>query len=367
MNDRRVSGPLGSGSSWSGNIELAGDVIVPAGRRLVVSAGASVGCEREPSRSPRFPRLAFTGLRGDAQRPTARLIVEGELVVHGTPAAPARFGGEFWGGILAVGRSRITLRHAVLSAPDRALVAIDFTRAVLSDCALSGEISGASFGGCARGLFRRCRFERSAQTGLLAADDARVLASSCAFEGTATGAAAEGAARLRLRGCAARGCATTGLRASAASRVLARGVRFEHCGVAAAAQGRSGLELEACRASGERVAWEAVDDARLSVRRCESRGQETGLWVQNRARARCEDARFEGGRFGLRASHGSRLTARRVETEGQSNAHVLVEDEAFAAIVRCPGVSAVGWPVLRGRARADFDGVQLPRPKRRGR
>ncbi|HEX4048564.1 MAG TPA: right-handed parallel beta-helix repeat-containing protein [Elusimicrobiota bacterium] len=351
---------MGADARWTGAVVLRGDVLVPAGRRLVVAAGADVSCASEPARSTPPPRPAFAGLVHGGLRPSARLIVEGELVVSGSAEAPARFGGEFWGGIWAAGRGRIALRHAALAGMERAVVAVDFARAVVSDCSISGNDAGAAIGGCARALFRRCRFERSGEIGALAADDANVLLSFCGLESSLTGAAAEGCARLRLRGCSARGCAGSGLRASGASSVSARESRFNDCAVAAAAQGRSELKLASCRATGGRTAWEAFGDARLDLRRCEGFGQETGLWVQDRAAAVCDEGRFEGGWFGLRASHRSRLTARATQTEVLVAA--LVEGDAFASFRGCEGVAARGGPDLLGRAAADVDGVRFRPP-----
>jgi hypothetical protein len=358
-----MRGPLGADASWSGGIDLTADVVVPAGRTLVIAAGSRIGAVDPPVESALSPRLAFGGRFDPFRQGTVRLVVAGRLIVRGTRSEPARFGGARWGGIVALGRGRISARHALVESDGHALVAVDLARVRFSDCSFAGAGSGAALGGFARAAFRRCRFGGTGDVGVLACDDARALLSRCAFETVKTGAAAEDCADLRLRRCGARGCSRAGLRASGAARARARDCGFEDCEVAASAQGRSELRAEACGAARGRTAWEAIDDARLDVLRSSANGPTTGLWAQDRARAFCVGGRFERGRFGLRASQDSRLEARETRTQGQSNESVLVEDRAFAELRGC--VDETGKrPGVLGAATARADGTTLRRAVR---
>jgi hypothetical protein len=331
-------GVLDGDETWSSDVDLDGDLVVPEGRRLTVEAGVRVGCARAPRRAASPPRPAFADRIEDFQSLSGRLIVAGELIARGTPSEPARFAGPGWGGLAAIGRGRIDLRRATLSGPAAALVALDFSRIVAADCAVAGAFVGAALGGGSRGIFRRCGFDAAQEAGVLAVDDARGLLRDCRFTGSAAGVVAAGHARLRLHDC-----------------------RFANCSEAASARARGRLELDACVALGGDAAWIALDEASLRVRGSTSAGAKTGLWVLDRAEAECVDSRFEDGEFGLRASHRARLAARGSVTEGQSTGGVLIENEAFASLRGCADGSARGGPVLLDSARAELDGVRVRR------
>jgi|GEM_PF-2313205 len=331
-------GVLDGDETWSSDVDLDGDLVIPEGRRLTVEAGVRIGCARAARHAAAPARPAFAGRIEDYQSLAGRLIVAGELIARGSESAPARFEGPGWGGLAAIGRGRLDLRRATLSGPAAALVALDFSRVFAVDCALTGAFAGAALGAGARAIFRRCRFAASQEAGVLAVDDVRALLRDCRFVENAKGVAAAGHAWPRLRGC-----------------------RFENCAEAASASGRAFLEIDSCDALGGDAAWTAVDAARLRVRGSISAGAKNGLWVQDGAEAECVDSRFENGDFGLRASHRARLTARGTVTDGQSTSGVLVENEAFASLRGCADGSARGGPALRDLARAELDGVRLRR------
>jgi hypothetical protein len=77
VTNKTISGPVIADQTWSGNIELTGDVVVEAGNTLTIAAGTSVTART----------LADDRLGGeDTSR--VELIVQGNLVTQGTGGSP---------------------------------------------------------------------------------------------------------------------------------------------------------------------------------------------------------------------------------------------------------------------------------------
>lgn len=118
-----IMGRLKGDTTWSGDIHLTGDVLVPAGVTLRIEAGARVSFS-EPARwsCSLFWRPADRGESIEAtQRDLCDIVVQGTLEVAGTADAPVCIGTDEtpWGGITCFERGTVRLHHAYLAGAPR--------------------------------------------------------------------------------------------------------------------------------------------------------------------------------------------------------------------------------------------------------
>ncbi|MGQ9591114.1 MAG: CotH kinase family protein [Planctomycetota bacterium] len=179
---RRASGPLAAvagtlsgDAQWSpegGPYYVTRDVVVPAGRRLVILPGTTVFA------------AGGTAIR-----------VEGLLEAAGSEGAPIRFDafrcGEPWRGIRLVqtgtgaGAPAHVLRHCLFAAgadggSGNGLLAVESARALVEDCAFAGAASAGLTASDARIEVRRSSFE--GLRGGVRTTASAVVISGCAFE-----------------------------------------------------------------------------------------------------------------------------------------------------------------------------------------
>jgi hypothetical protein len=172
-NAQTVSGSLTHDETWSGVVELAGDVVVPVGVTLTLLPGTSV--------------------RGHSYWDSV-VVNGGRLEAVGLPAAPIEFRsilgtapGE-WGGIVFEAGSTGTLRHAIFrhggGEISGMVVMRDVTQVVIEDCrfedSLKDGITVQSLIDPARVRVLRCSFSRIAWSGVRC-QDASPTIHTCTF------------------------------------------------------------------------------------------------------------------------------------------------------------------------------------------
>lgn len=242
-------GELKEDAVWSGSVTLTGDVLVPAGRTLRVSAGAQILAADKPKWSCSVFRGAPEGYPIEATaRAACDIVVLGRLEIEGSATQPARLGSPGWGGITLLESGRARLSHCALSgAREHLIQCFDDSGVSLSDCDLSSAKVGVLTWGLSR-VEGRSLSIRDAGTGLLAREGSFVRCADSRFERLAQGAWGQHWAILEFSGCrwsacaefgagaydhatleveggAMTGCAT-GLMAGSSSRMSARGVDF---------------------------------------------------------------------------------------------------------------------------------------------
>lgn len=159
-----VSGVLQGRNLWSGEVILAGPVLVPEGAQLLIDAGARVR-----------PLRADAGIR-----------VEGSFEILGNEASPVRFTAQpDWKGIeLVAAGAHSRVQHAFFEG---AAVALDVQGATLI-------LKSSRFTGCgtaikllrqATATVERCRFERNG-IGIDGEMRSEVLVRGCEFKGHST-------------------------------------------------------------------------------------------------------------------------------------------------------------------------------------
>ncbi|PIR15220.1 MAG: hypothetical protein COV48_15595, partial [Elusimicrobia bacterium CG11_big_fil_rev_8_21_14_0_20_64_6] len=143
---RSAGGMLAADETWSGDVRLFGDVVVPRGVTLTVRAGACVVSESPKRWHHGVSRRAHGESRqADPRRP--RLAVYGRLIIAGQAEAPASFSGE-WEGIALYG-GELEAQGAKLTGAIRGVSARDGARALLRDCFfercdMAVEVAGGS-------------------------------------------------------------------------------------------------------------------------------------------------------------------------------------------------------------------------------
>lgn len=117
-----IAGVLSGETRWSGQVLVSGDVLVPAGSRLVIAAGTTVTVR--PSESTRIdPEYLAAG---------TELLVRGTLEVAGTAEHPVRFipeagtpdGDSAWAGIELDGAPASRIRGAEIRQAETGILCI---------------------------------------------------------------------------------------------------------------------------------------------------------------------------------------------------------------------------------------------------
>ncbi len=340
-------GYLDEDRTWSGVVNVEGDVFVPPGVTLRVEAGADVRLAAKSrwdcTAEPRGWRLSEGG--GSAGR--CRLVVAGRLLVEGSPKAPARFGGSPWAGLHFVGASAGSrLAHAELAACEReAVVVTDSAQASLEDVALRDCGAGLAVRGAgAQAALARCRLERCRERGL-AVVAGRLSAEDTSIDEADCGVFADGGELVVERCRISDGRLGVGVRAGEARLGDTRVARMSD----------AGLELDGRRqvlerftvadcARGVRFAGESLEARALSLVGCD-----TGL-AQRGGRVVWTGGAVEGGRLGLELA-GGRLALADVALRGQSVTAARVEGSLELADARVAGCGAA-IDVLGGEVRA---------------
>lgn len=139
-----VMGQLKRDTTWTGDVQLTGDVFVPENVTLRIEAGARISFGGRPHWSCSvFWRPAD---RGESIEATARelcdIVVRGSLEIEGTDRSPVCLGTDEtpWGGITCFERARVRLRHAYLAgAPHFCVQSFDDAIVRATDTHLTGS------------------------------------------------------------------------------------------------------------------------------------------------------------------------------------------------------------------------------------
>ena len=197
-------GVISDDTEWSQEVLVDGDVLVPAGKTLRLAAGTAVRFAPKPSWSCAVFRSAPEGWPIEAtRRELCDLVVQGQLDILGTEAAPVALGRseEPWGGLTFLGRGCGLLRQARFQgARETSLQAFDEARLDCEGCVLRGGEKGLWTWGCAR--VRLSSGEIAAgRWGAICCDASQVRLERVFFRGGEQGCSASGWSLVDLAGC----------------------------------------------------------------------------------------------------------------------------------------------------------------------
>lgn len=160
--------------TWTGRIQIDGDVFVPSGVTLRIGPGAEI-VFRDESQWDCLRELRLWKDPSKKIEGKCRLLIAGRVLAEGTKEAPISFGGADWGGMHFVADSwgsalsRVSIRRsldAAVTVHDCAQATLEF--ADISDCGSGIEVRGAG----AKAELGDCRLERCARRGISVADGA---------------------------------------------------------------------------------------------------------------------------------------------------------------------------------------------------
>ncbi len=290
------SGVLGPLARWSGEVRLAGDVMVPWGATLEIAAGTRVRAAKVPRWKYRFDRRGDRGAWLGSAREHCYLVVYGTLRVLGTAEKPVRFlaEGAAWGGVVLLDASRAQATHAEIAAAEIAgLACFDRSRLEARGCRFQNCRAGLLCAGLSRVWVGEGAFAGNG-AGLLACDLASVEAEGSRFFRNRLGMCGDDASRSRLTGNSFRANRDRGVLARGRCRVELASNAFEgQAEVAVRLEERARLAARDNRLFHNGCGYQLEDDSRLS-----SRGDKVGpnarCGVQALSRAR---AAFRDGFF----------------------------------------------------------------------
>lgn len=350
---RMAVGILDADQTWSGRIQVEGDVFVPPGVTLRVEPGTEIVFRadsqwdwvKECCLGKEWPQ-ELTG--------RCRLLIGGRLIAEGTKEAPILFGGADWAGIHFVtdswGSSLIWARLdralcAAVTLTDSAQAALKFSE--LTEC----ESGLAVFGRDASASLEDCLIARCRRRGLTSAGGAlsasRVDVTDC---GETAVFVEEG--ELELEDCALSG-SPVGLGQSGGrsrlSRVrVSRAVKagFEFDGGAHELRGAAAADCSTALSFG---------GGRLTLEGFEAAGCGSGV-TQRAGELRWSGGIISGGRFGLE-SGGSQARVEGVSFQDQTIAACRVSGGALS--LRGGFVRGGGGLTLSSRVEANVEDVSF--------
>lgn len=224
------AGVLERDERWEGDVRVDGDVVVPAGVTLRVSAGCRVFFSPRPRWSCAVFRSAPEGYPIEtSNRELCDLVVLGRLVVEGAAAAPVTLGADDapWGGLVALDRGAAELSHGRLRpSGEHAVQAFDDARVLLSSCAIERAEVGLWAMGFSRVEARDCGL-RASRCGAHAAEAGRLVLARTRIEGCAQGCSAQDFATVEARGCVFAGTRDFGLSLRGRAYARSAGCRQE--------------------------------------------------------------------------------------------------------------------------------------------
>lgn len=351
---RSYSGILSGETRWRGEVQLAGDVVVPAGATLEIEAGARLSVAPSPSWKHPFERPGGGGTLHMPAAERCSLIVQGTLKVLGREAKPVNLAPDApWVGVALLGDAKAEIAHAEIADADMAVACFDRSELRLLSCRLSGGGVGVLAAGFSRALLADSLFEKN-ERGLSACDFADLRAEGCRFHKNRLGASVEDGVSAELSACGFRANREAGLQARGRARLRAAKNAFEGhpreaailierasvsasenrffgngqgyslrddsaltcagdiigpsrlCGVQAAQRSRAELRNAFLHSHDAEPAAQCLDDARLGFSGCRFFSNGIGLSAFGRARWRVEDSTFKGnGRAALDAGEDS--------------------------------------------------------------
>ena len=257
-------------------------------------------------------------------------MVYGELDVAGEPGREVSFTGAPWGGIVLLGRSRTSIRHARFDpAADFAALGVDFCRAELRHCDFQGGQGATAWGGGASAVLHDCSFTGYSKAAVWAHDDARVRLRRCRACECSTDILAEGCAVVSdSRGTYSR-CRGSAATTLGHSTFLGRSSRWlDHTGQSAIfASDQARLRLRGCRLERNNVGMETLQRSRALLCGVRIEGNNTGVWTQNDSQVEAVGGSWQDNREAIRCSHSSRARLRGISFSRQAKTAIMAEDD----------------------------------------
>ncbi|MFQ5903631.1 MAG: NosD domain-containing protein [Candidatus Binatia bacterium] len=141
-------GKLEKNETWSGTVALAGDLLIPSGRTLVVQAGSTVSLT--PGKSLWDISISHN-LRGAVREITRRglidIIVEGTLRMEGqwlsgiSVADLEERRPSSWGGLVMVKKGKVEINHASIYLADTAVALFDQSEAKIMNSTFKSNLA----------------------------------------------------------------------------------------------------------------------------------------------------------------------------------------------------------------------------------
>ncbi len=361
------SGVLGPVVRWSGEVRLAGDVMVPWGATLEIAAGTRVRAARVPRWKYRFDRRGDRGARLGSAREHCYLVVYGALRVLGTVEKPVRFlaEGAAWGGVVLLGAARAQVTYAEIAAAEIAgLACFDRSRLEARGCRFQDCRAGLLCAGLSRVWVGEGLFAGSG-AGLLACDVASVEAEGNRFFKNRLGMCGDDASRSRLTGNSFRANQDRGVLARGRCRMELASNAFEgQAEVAVRLEERARLAARDNRLFHNGCGYQLEDDSRLSSRG-DKVGPNTRCGVQALSRAR---AAFRDGFFHSHETESAFQTQSRARADlsgcrfFSNRSGVAAHDRSDCRLDRCAFQGNRDWGAsFNGWARARVEQCQFSR------
>jgi hypothetical protein len=372
-------GVLTRDETWSGTVRVVGPLIVAAGARLTLAAGARIVFEGETSQAMLWPfvRPVASGWR-ETHPARVQLLVHGELEALGTPEAPVSIEGAAWSGIHLAGSGRSVLRRVEFSGGRRGISCWDGVSLLLEDCRLESRFQCVAAHGRSRVRLERCRVESDRGPCVETVDEADVSSRECVFEAVGPALIAHAGTTLGLRATRAESregpalwaedarvrCVEAhfssergrGAELFAGSRLDAEGGSFLGRLEALALKGSSAFlsGAEAVSSGAGALALEARSE--LSVEGGSFRGVAAAVSGRS-SRARMARARLEGGALALEL-RGGRFDGEELELVCAQGRGVEASGEAVLGLRACALSAGKEALALKG-SRAELAACEL--------
>ncbi|MBI4351916.1 MAG: hypothetical protein HY550_10780, partial [Elusimicrobia bacterium] len=178
-------GRIRADETWSGRVTVADYLIIERGARVTALPGTEIDfTRREPWFFPVL-RAGEDGSLRELDSGLAKALVYGEFSALGSKEAPVLFGGDSFGGIHALGRGKVALRHcSAVKAGSWAFSARDGAFLDAESAAFSGCRRGVEVAGQGAASLRNCAFTGPGGPAVRALDGAALVLAGGSVDGT---------------------------------------------------------------------------------------------------------------------------------------------------------------------------------------
>jgi len=292
------SGELKEDTTWSGRVEIDGDLVVPPGVSLRLLPGTQLTFSQRPRWSCSVFRNAPEGHPIEAShRAFCDIIVQGRLLAKGTVEQPVIFGrsGAAWGGITTLGRGELRLTCAVLTrAREYLLQLFDDSVTTLDRCTLTHAEIGVLAWGLSQTLWADGEAEDLGSV-LLSREGALVRVERAIVSRCPQGLWAQQWSLVEARECVFEECSNFGAGSFERSQLILESCRFTRCDLGILAASDSLVEILDTEFLENRVGVQAIDQTSLQLQHCRVlQSREQGAKFSQHSRGLVESSSFKG-------------------------------------------------------------------------
>ncbi len=197
--------PLPAGNEgvlWRGMVEIKEDFLVPFGATLRIEEGTKIFVSSVSVRDIDFYAETPDGKRKISSDALCDIIIEGNIIVAGSPDKPVVFAAHgAFGSIIMSGRgASSSLENIVFNGRGTGFFIGDENSAKFKNAVFEDFFAGCVISDGARPSFKDCRFS-NCRYAVLIYDSARPFFTGCAFTSCGTGAGMRGHAAPFFRNC----------------------------------------------------------------------------------------------------------------------------------------------------------------------